>query len=102
MEKVRLINILAGLYDADPADILWDDSGSCDVIQFTTNEEFPKRYVLKLSQDNTGVSGSSVCDFRVRVIAVEDANPTNKKREAEAPLCALSASSARATGRVSR
>ena len=68
MEKMRLINILAELYDADPADIQWDGSGSCDMVQFVTNSEKPRRYTLKLSQDNTGISGCGVCDFRVRVI----------------------------------
>ena len=69
-EEVRLINVLAELCDADPADIKWDGSGNCDTVQFVTNGKNPQQFLLKLAQDNVGATPANTFDFRVRVIAM--------------------------------
>lgn len=70
MEEMRLINILAELCQADPADIKWDGSGECDLIHFTTSGKDRKSFVLKLAKDNVGRIPSGIHDFRVRVLEV--------------------------------
>ena len=101
-EEMRLINILAELCDADPADIQWDGSGNCDTVQFVTKGKNPKRFLLKLAQDNAGMTSDNTCDFRVRVIAMEDADQTKKRRSRSSSSTRISAAHSRATGRKSR
>lgn len=102
MEKMRLINILAELCDADPADIQWDGSGNCDTIQFVTQGKNPKRFLLKLAHDNAGIISDNTCDFRVRVITMQDVSPTKKRRSRSSSSTRISAAHSRATGRKPR
>ena len=64
-KEVRLINILAELCACDPADILWDGSGSADTVVFNSDDA---SYLLKLSRDNVEGTPSNCLDFRVRVM----------------------------------
>ena len=48
MEELRLIDILAQFFVADPKSVKWDDSGSCDTITFTTSGKNKQKFFLKL------------------------------------------------------
>lgn len=67
-EKPRLINILAELYQCDPAEIEWDGDGSTDTITFKSEN---CRYLLKLARESVQGKSADTMDFRVRVIAMK-------------------------------
>lgn len=69
-EDLRLMDILAQLYVADPKNIKWDDSGSCDTVAFTSSGKEKRKFLLKLSRDNLSKTNGNTLDFRVRVIAM--------------------------------
>lgn len=64
-KEVRLINILAELYECDPANIFWDGSGSADTVVFNSSDA---SYLLKMSRDNIAGTPPGYLDFRVRVM----------------------------------
>lgn len=65
--EIRLINILAELCQCDPANILWDGSGSADTVVFNGDD---KSYLLKMSRDNVAGTPKNCLDFRVRVMTM--------------------------------
>ena len=70
MEELRLIDILAQFFVADPKSVKWDDSGSCDTITFTTSGKNKQKFFLKMAKDNVQSSKGNCVDFRVRVISM--------------------------------
>lgn len=64
-EDFRLINILAALYQCDPAEIEWDGDGVADTVSFNSDG---KQYLLKLAKESAQGQSASVMDFRVRVV----------------------------------
>lgn len=67
-ENLRLINILAELYQCDSAKIEWDGDGSVDTITFKTES---CRYLLKLAKESVQGKSADTMDFRVRVIVMK-------------------------------
>lgn len=70
MEDLRLMDILAQFFVADPKSVKWDDSGSCDTITFTSSDKEKRKFLLKLSRDNVCKTNGNSMDFRVRVITL--------------------------------
>ena len=64
-EKPRLINFLEELCLCDPENIIWDGSGSSDIVVFENTEH---RVMLKISKDNVSGAPGDCMDFRVRVM----------------------------------
>lgn len=64
-EKPRLINLLEELCLCDPENIIWDGSGSSDIVVFENTEH---RVMLKISKDNVSGTPGGCMDFRVRVM----------------------------------
>lgn len=64
-EKPRLINFLEELCLCDPENIIWDGSGSSDIVVFENTEH---RVMLKISKDNVSGTPGDCMDFRVRVM----------------------------------
>ena len=70
MEELRLIDVLAQFFVADPKNVKWDDSGSCDTITFTTSGKEKQKFFLKMAKDNVQSAKGNCLDFRVRVITM--------------------------------
>jgi len=70
MDELRLIDILAQFFIADPKSVKWDNSGSCDTITFTTSDKDKQRFLLKMAKDNVQSAKGNCLDFRVRVITM--------------------------------
>ena len=64
-EKPRLVHLLEELCLCDPENVIWDVSGSADIVIFENTDH---RVMLKVSRDNLPGSPENCTDFRVRVM----------------------------------
>ena len=64
-EKPRLVHLLEELCLCDPENVIWDGSGSSDIVVFENTEH---RVMLKISKDNVSGTPGDCMDFRVRVM----------------------------------